>query len=138
MGLRTETRTIDGLDVTTTQLPAMRASVLFAKLGRIVGPALAQLGTTNLGGLVGLVFQNLSPADVPALTQEILASTTVLLDSKAVPLGQPGMIDLVFSEQGRLPALLKVLRFSLEVNYSDFFDGGSLVDLLHEVNAASQ
>jgi hypothetical protein len=38
-----KTRTIDGLEITISQLPYMRAARLLAKLGRLAGPALGKL-----------------------------------------------------------------------------------------------
>lgn len=124
MALRSETRTIDGLDVTTTQLPAMRSFVLLGKLLKIAGPALGELGEANIGKLVSMVAQSIDPAELPGLAREVLEQTTVISDGRQVQLNSIPLIDNVFN--GRLPTLLKVLRFALENGYSGFFDDGSL------------
>lgn len=119
--LKTETKEVAGLSVATTQLPAMRAYTLLARLLKIAGPAVAQMGKSSLGEVAAALFSNLDPAEFPAVAREILACTTVTLDGRTVALSSNEAIDTVFN--GRLPALIGVLRHALEVNYSGFFDG---------------
>lgn len=127
MGQKTEKKTIGELEVTTTQLPAMKALALSTRLGRAIGPALASaaglddgMNVSALAPAVAALFTTLDGAEAQALTKEILQSTTVVHDGKQIHLGDASMIDHVFT--GRLADLFAVVRFALEVNFTDFFD----------------
>lgn len=126
MGQKTEKKTIDGLEFTTTQLPAMKGLALGTRLGRALGPALAKAsglaGTQDVAELapaIAALFSTLDGAEAQALTKDILISTQVEMEGKLISLNSTEMIDHVFT--GRLGALLQALRFALEVNFSDFF-----------------
>lgn len=124
MAVRTETRVIDGLEVTTTQLPAMRAGPLYARLGGANAPVplLATLDPASVGG-VQMLFSGLPPDDVGPLVREILASTHVIHEGKVTPLLADDPINRVFS--GRFKLLLAVCWFSLQVQFADFFEAAS-------------
>lgn len=131
--LRTETRTFDDLEVTSQQLPAMRALKLLPRLARLLAPALASLGTgkidlqADVSSIANVLSQALEPLDdnqVEALSRDLLADTTVVLTDETgkrrnQTLGSVAAINSVFS--GRLPAMLKAMALSVEVNFSDFF-----------------
>jgi hypothetical protein len=126
MGQKTEKKTIGELTYTTTQLPAMKALALSTRLGRAIGPALAEAAglsgdasVSKLGPAVTALFSRLDGAEAQALTRDILAATSVEMDGKVIPLGDAAMVDHVFT--GKLQDLFAVIRFSLEVNFSDFF-----------------
>jgi hypothetical protein len=131
MPFKSETRILDGdppLEVTTTQLPALRAFDLMVVLGRVMGPTLFQAVRLNdemdvqeLSPLVEGVFARLGNGDGRALIQQILSNTSVKAkDGTAVVLNGPGVIDAVFS--GRLPNLMQAVRIALELNYGNFTD----------------
>ncbi len=128
--LKSETRTIDGLEVTTTQLPVLRAFALFTKLGKVLAPALARaadlqldpdMDVSALAPALGELFAQLDPADATQLAHDVLISTSVVADGRITELSQSGAIDLVFG--GRFLAFLKTMAFAIEVNFRDFFDG---------------
>lgn len=128
--IKSETREIEDLTVTTQQLPAMRAYSVFARLGKIIGPALAAVQGVSVSNLEELDVSEIAPAigkaleglaeDEP-LVLKLLASTFVVLDGKKIELTGDAQINRAFS--GRFKALLLTLKFALEVNFSDFLDG---------------
>lgn len=124
--LKTESQIIDGLEVSSTQLPAMRAFALMTRLGKIIAPVLGnaeglsmQTDLKDLGPILTAVFTQIDVAGAGALVTEILAGTSVQLDGRIIALGQATSVDIVFS--GRLPTMMSVIRFALEVNFRDFF-----------------
>jgi hypothetical protein len=133
MALKNDTRIIDGLEVRTSQLPALRSLALSARLGRVAAPALAALGASG-GSLKGAgealipaltdLCSRLSEGEVESLACDILAATSVVIDDgkgpRVLTLNNRQMIDLAFA--GRFKTMLLVIGFALEVNYADFFD----------------
>jgi len=138
-----ETRTIDGLEVTVYQLPVMKSLDLANALIRIVGPALAGLAglwpsksaggvgeglaKINAGALAPVVdqlFARLTVDEQRSLIGQLLAPVSVIVEregkKKRYDLANGGDIDFAFL--GKRMSLFKVLRFSLEVNFSDFLD----------------
>lgn len=122
--------TIDGLEVSTVQLPAMRAHRLFWRLGKVAPYVAARVDLFKLdwSSVEGMapalleLFGRLSVEESEALMREILAGTSVTMDGKSISLDRVEMIDHVFS--GKLPALYSVVAFALVVNYKDFIPGG--------------
>lgn len=122
-------KVIDGLEVSTVQLPAMRSHRLLWRLGKVAPYVAAKLDfakvdlndfATLAPGVLEL-FGRLSVEESEALVKEILCATTVTLDGKAIALTTTEMIDHVFS--GKLGALYVVVAFALMVNYGDFIAG---------------
>ncbi len=126
--LRTERKKIEGLEVSTTQLPALRAFALLARLGKVIGPALSKMSGMNMesdiGPVLGELFANLDPAESSDLVLEVLISTQVIIDNRREELNNQEAVDRVFG--GNLKAMLLTMGFALKVNYSDFF--GALGD----------
>jgi len=127
MSLRTESRQIDGLTVTSTQLPAMRSFRLMARLGKVISPALGHVDgislssdLSTLGPALAALFASIDGDEAESLAREVLASTTVDVDGKRLELGRTEMVNLAF--EGRIKAMLETLKFALEVNYGSFFD----------------
>lgn len=140
--VKSEIRTIDGMSVATTQLPAEAALELFARVGKLIGPALMQLVVTVAGAkgeddgaeddllntrdvvalapVAAAFFGAIAPGDLTRLKNDLLAAT--LIDGG--PAVGPGSgFDLKF--QGRILTLFRVMVFVLRVNYSDFFSAGA-------------
>lgn len=131
--LRTERRKIEGLDVSTTQLPALRALSLLARLGDVIEPALSKLSgfslESDVGPILGGVLSKLNEVDSNELVLQVLVSTQVIVDGRREELTDKEAIDRTFG--GNLKALLFTLGFVLKVNYEDFFKtlgGGSSDD----------
>lgn len=127
MALQTERKSIDGLEVTTTQLPSMRALALSTRLLKVVAPAMAHAGglsmasdIADLAPALAALAGQLEPELVQSLTRELLAFTTVEMSGKVMQLSTEEAINLAFA--GRLMTLFKVLAFSLKVNFENFFD----------------
>lgn len=128
--IETKQRDIKGLQVTSAQLPAMRAYGVFTRLGVILGPALASLGgldiksldsdVGHLGPATGALLGGLSE-DIP-LVLALLQSTSVDVDGRRIELNGEDKINHVFS--GKFLALLLTLKFAIEVNFADFLDAG--------------
>lgn len=139
MSRLTQTRTIDGLEVTVVQFAATRALPLLGQITAIVGPAIGALAPMLAGdGLAGLGkrrVEDLAPAlaalgagldggGMMRLATGILAGTTVIAHGPNGPMkydlsGGPSAIDACF--EGRLLSLFKVAAFALEHNFSGFF-----------------
>jgi hypothetical protein len=147
VGPKTETRTIDGLEITITQLPVWDALELSSQiLGAIdVEQDLGNLTRPNL--LLFLrVCKILPPDQVRKLVSSLLRGARALYaekdgeQAKFVELTDPRVVEKVF--YGKLPTLLKVAFFSVEVNFLSFFDEPSLgtdseSEATAEVNSAA-
>jgi len=135
--LKTETRDVCGITLTTTQLPVFRALALSTVLAQYAGPALATLlptlFTRGLGGLIndaggaeklgealGTVFQRLDPNAAQEIVKRILVCTVANVDGRRVELTDQPRIDATFPG---LKSLLGACAFALEIIYSDFTDG---------------
>lgn len=128
MALRSETRDIDGMSMTTTQLPALRSLALMTRLSKIIAPALGYLDGLDLksdisalGPALAALFAGLDGEQAQALAREILIASTIVIDGRMVALSDGTMIDHAFS--GKMKSFLGALKFALEVNYSDFLGG---------------
>lgn len=119
-GLKTEEREIDGLLVTTTQLPPVRALVLSKRLLPIVAPIIAagQLEQVD-GAALGEALESLEDSAVVQLLLRTLAGTVVRVDGEQRALANEDAINGVFA--GRFTTMLRVAWFAIEVN---FFPGG--------------
>lgn len=133
MGLATREIEINGRRFKVTQLPGMKSLRMSARLARIFGPALARLATAsqnptalsemNVAALAPAVtdlFAALDEKEIESLTRELLASAAVLKDDQWVELfGAHPIFDLEMG--GCALDTLKLVYFSIEVNYADFF-----------------
>lgn len=129
----TQETNIDGKSIRVTQLPAGRGWKLFMKLSRTLFPAIAGLvgavksweeldiDNTGLQKAVELLMTELEPEKSEALIKEILQLTWVD--------GQESVrnFDLLF--QGEYLFLLKVVKYTLEVNYKSFLPEDGMAKL---------
>jgi hypothetical protein len=136
MPLKTETREIGSLQVTTTQLPAMRALGLMPVLSGVLGPALANLVTvdrkadaTSLAPTFAAMFGRLDAAALQSLARDLLAGSSAVINGKNVSLGDDSGINAAFS--GSPFHLLQAMWFAVEINFI-----GPLRDGLGSVAAA--
>ena len=111
MPLRTETRVLAGdppIEITFTQLPAMRALDLFLVLGKVIGPALLQANeldmekdVSELAPILEGLFTRLGTGDGKLIVREVLGSAAVKFEGRSpVVLNTQETIDMVFG--GRL------------------------------------
>ncbi len=126
--LKTQTKEIDGFQVTSTQLDVWRALRLFTRLGKIVSPALAKAkdvtmfsDVRQLAPAFGELFSQVDGDVAEDLARAMLESTVIVVDGKQIPLNSREMFMTAFN--GRLETLLAVMRFSFEVNFGDFWQG---------------
>ncbi len=132
MARKTESKDIDGITFTVTQLPAMRSVVLLHKLTKAAGPALLRtignfkdlktLLTSDVSSLADTVqglFDRFSADDTVALIRELFETATMSVGGKALP------IMPVFDEQlaGKPEVILQAVGFALGVNYASFLGG---------------
>lgn len=143
---KTETKKLGDLDFKTTQLPAMKAFALLAKLARVVGPAISALSgldpDTELdlagSGLIS-ALKSLDPKEAEGLVLDILSGTEVIIPDatggRALSLAKQANIDLVFT--GKLRMLFQVVGFALQVNFGDFSEGSVPAAPLPQAPSAS-
>lgn len=131
MAIGTRTKEIGGITYEVQQHPARRAMRLLPRLGKLVGPLVGAVkAASNAGGLgeipadvlarlVGSLFDSISPDEFDALLAELFAFTAIVEPSGAkLPLWP--LFDSRM--QGRPEDVLRLAAFSIEVNFSGFFD----------------
>jgi hypothetical protein len=145
MARRAETQTIDGVQFTVQQLPAMRSMKLMHKLAKALGPAmlkavgsggsLKELNLGNAGDAAQMLFEKFSADDFEALIRELLETALVTRGGSQIPL-MP-----VFDDEmcGKPDTVLKLLRFALSVNYQSFWKGlsASVAALVPQVSPSA-
>ena len=122
-----QTRTIEGMDVTTSKLPAMRSFAIMPRVLKIIAPGVAAiqggkdgLSDLDLSELMPQLSESLNAiAGDTRLVYDLLASTYVVRDGKRIELNSEAKINAAFD--GNLKGLLLTLKFSLEVTFNDFF-----------------
>lgn len=131
--LNTESRTIDGIQFTATQFPAVRGFTVLGKLVKTVGPALGTLASASGGDdLAALAPQlagalsGLDPAAAASLMIEVLSCVSAMTTDeqgrmRSAQLDSQAAIDRVFS--GKMGTMFKVIGLALQVNYADFMVG---------------
>jgi hypothetical protein len=140
MGRKTETRTIDGFEVTTTQFASVAGCRLWTRLLPMFLPALAalpdgqnlnnfgQMDLAKLAPALGAIAAKLTPDEFETTMLEVLALTQVTYGrgNQRVnrTLDSVGAIDAVFD--GAVGSIFKVMWFALEVNFDSFGIAGAL------------
>jgi hypothetical protein len=126
MGLKTEKRTIEGMEVSVTQLPPRKAFKLMPKLAGVLGPLIGKARGGDQGAMlegVGASLMQLDDVMVDNITAQLFSQVMVIVDLgnglKNYDLSQTTAVDQVFA--GNLKAMMQTLTFAVEVNYSDFF-----------------
>lgn len=140
MATTMQTVDLDGFSYQITQLPARRATRLFNRLVRGVGPGLAMLlgdavasGSFSLADLNVLAlapalreaFDRLPDAEIDAIMDELFSTVRVVTKGESLELSK--IFDAHF--QGRTVAVYKLLWEALKTNYSDFSDALAAVAL---------
>ena len=129
---------IDGVEYEVRMLSATRGTKLLVKLGRMLGPAFAELARGEGGidreidgalfaGTVSALFASADPDEVDAILKELAEVT--LADGK----GLRPIYDIHFAL--KIGRLMKWAAFALQVQYEDFF--GALAGVLSEAGLAS-
>lgn len=131
-------KTIDGITLTVTQLPAMKSMKFFREVVDTFGPALTSLGDLSDGGdtdiamfkpVIQSLMMSLSEEKLEMMTRKLLGDSLVLTEGKYIGLfAGEGIFDVIF--QGKVFTIFKFLRFALEVNYGDFIEGFTKINPL--------
>lgn len=117
-----------------TLLGAKAGRAMLVRLTKMLGPATASFlegvlhakGNLTASLAIGAAdaireaTQRLSEADIAAISDELARFTVVILDEQHSP-----QLDKVFDDHfaGRYGAMAEWLAFSLEANFTSFFDG---------------
>jgi len=123
-------RTIDGVTVRVTQLPAMKALRLYPRLAKVLGSALRELkldgklGDINVeqvGKMLESIGGTLTPDELESLIQALLGEASVTYtDESGNRTGEFSKVaNVAFA--GRTMTLMKSALFALEVNFADFW-----------------
>jgi hypothetical protein len=116
--LNHQIKVIDGVTFQVQQLPAMRATKLLVRLGKILGPAAVAVDDVALG--IQKLFDGLDPELLEDLIKSLFDGVQVadpeITKGKLTPV-MP-VFDLLF--MGRMGLLFQALKFALEVNYGSF------------------
>jgi hypothetical protein len=138
MGIESQTKIIDGNSVYVLPLLGETAALVFYQLQKCIAPAIVQalgalklssgskidvkkifdsdIDIASLSGAIDSIHEKMTAAEWLSFVKTALSRTTV--NDRAV--GDKAHFDEVFS--GKILLLYKVLWFSLEVNFGDFFD----------------
>lgn len=122
--IETKEKVIGESNYSVTQMPAMTAIKMQARLLRLIGP--------SFGAMVASGDDSSIPTAISLLTDKLDANTfeTLVLDlcrgarKDGVEMTRQ-KIDLDFA--GNLNELFRVIQFILEVNFSDFFQEGGII-----------
>lgn len=127
--LKIETRQIDGLDVTSQQLPATRSYRLLPKVLKLIVPVLgATRGKKGIDDVdvaaLAPVLEQLDDATMDALLLETLVCTSVVTTNDKgaqvkYDLTSKQWIDAAFG--GNVVALVKTMAFALQLNFAGVF-----------------
>lgn len=125
MAVKTEERRIGDHTYRVTQLTALKARALFARLVRFIGPAAAtaigagQLPSMgDLGGMLGELTERVSDDELGWFAARLGECSYLVGDNGKVLQLEPSVVDLHFA--GALLDMFKWMAFALEVNFADF------------------
>lgn len=133
-------RTIDGLEVSTTRLAPLAALKLVPKIGKLLTPLLQlksmaaiveQHGLENVDvssavPVIDALFAQLDDKTIDLLCTELLVDTSITMPNDVgvmvtYELATKDMIDMAFGDEDGLPRLIAVLKFAGEVNFAKSF-----------------
>lgn len=129
MSLRTEETEIDGRRVSVTVFPGRESIRVWSRIMQLIGPAIgkavgslkggsglldAEITPDALGDAVSELVNRLDEVEIEGLILRILKDTRI--DGKEV---SREVFDIEFA--GSIVTALKIVRFVLETNYSDFW-----------------
>lgn len=132
--IKSDTRTIDEVSFTVTQMPATKGLRVLGFVGKRIGPALSgiikaakslRMGEKDevdfdvLAVSVGELLQSLDEGDMERLLKEMVYDKTIMQDESGGKQVNASTFDALF--QGRVGLALKLIAFAFEVNYADFF-----------------
>lgn len=144
MGLKQETRVIDGVEYKVTQLTASKGRAVLVRLFKLAGPAFGQLldgvelkdtsKITAFGKAIQEVSERMVLEDLEFLVETFAPTTQVKTGPGLWPdLSQIQEIHFA----GEYPRMLKWLWFALQVNYRGFFSGPGVAAILAQFKAGA-
>lgn len=127
---KSETKEIEGLKLTVSQLPPRKGFRLATKLFKFVAPALAEMKPDqeiDLGkmmpALTGML-QELDEDELESIMMQVFATAYVIREIDGKPckfeLNDGAKVDAAFD--GKLAAMFQSIMFAIEVNFGDFFE----------------
>lgn len=128
--IQTKNKTIAGRDIMVTQYPGRKSIEIKAKLFKLLGSSLVRLfsGTeafdlSSLSSAIDIFIDKLNPKEFTAFVLELLQSTRI--DGKEIT-------DSVFDTEfaGEMSLMYKILGYTLEVNYGNFFGEAGIGKIL--------
>lgn len=134
--IETLDKVINGANYSVTQMPAMRAIRMQARLLKLVGPSFAAMiassdheSDSSLPLALNLLVDKLDEKSFEQLVLDLMQG--VRMDGVELTKTK---IDLEFA--GQTNDLYVVMQFVLEVNFSDFFQPGGIISVL--INSMNQ
>src|SRR5215813_1575173 len=108
---------INGIKFKVTQLGFAEGMELLTTLGRIIGPAISEPNkVASTAAMIGDIISRLSYAEIAAITDKLAKTTRIEREPGRWPILEPE-VDLA----GNYDLTIRWLKFTLEVNYGDFF-----------------
>lgn len=101
-----KTVTIDDHEVRLSKLSAKQGWKVLHKLGRLLGPSLAEAAKENFAGALALLFEKSDADEIYSLVEEL--SSKVIVDGKDLDLAQYGLV-------------IKCIKELIMYNFEDFF-----------------
>ena len=125
----TKEKTIDNHTIMVTSYPGRRALTNKTRLIKLLGSSFARLFSDDqsefemLGTAIDILVEKISPDEFTRFMMELLCSTRI--DGKEID-------ETTFYNEfsGNLPFMYKILWFTLEVNYGNFFADGGIGKIL--------
>lgn len=126
---KTETREIGGRNITIRQFGSVTGFKVFAKVGRIIAPALGELSLNEdfdpskqippamIGKMLGIVCTLLDDNDAENLAKLLLSGASASGSAGTIQLDSKEAIEAALPETSDL---LMALRFSIELNFANF------------------
>lgn len=122
MGLATQELAIGQNTFTVSQLPAMRALKLSARISKLIGPALAAAAgeTVNMESVARALFDRLDPDELEKILRELLDTTAVrgAGSDKSGPV--MGLFDVLFAGD-QLAEVVPLVQFALKAQFGALF-----------------
>jgi len=97
---------------------------MLLRLAKVAAPALASIESADVnkvsvGKVAGLIIENLKPEDFRSIRTELAGMTQVLLQDGR---GEVRLLETLSHQfAGDMPSMFEWLKFSLEVNFGNFF-----------------
>ena len=130
--ISTKEKLIDDRNIMVTSYPGRRALTNKTRLIKLLGSSVTRLFSSDqsefemLGIAIDILVEKISPDEFTKFMLELLCSTRI--DGKEI-------IETTFDNEfsGNLPLMYKILWFTLEVNYGNFFAEGGIGKILSKL-----